>query len=629
MELEFDLQEFQKRSLSEMLRLSEEELEGRSLKTWKVLIYDDESRKIISPILRIGDLRRQGVTLNLSLSDRREPLPGVDAVYLVTPNEENVNVILSDAREKKYSRVHLNFTTFTSDVFLSDFARKFAEINAFNSVASVTDRYLHFVSLSPVTFSLNLPLAFRAFYGDSSEESADAVLETLVDRLLSVLVTSGSLPFIRAPRSNSPASSVSQRLSTKLFELVSSGKGLNLSSYNRPLCIILDRTIDLGTMIQHSWNYQPLLHDLFGIDNNKVTISSGLTRKSFDLESSDKIYHSILSLPLSEVAMYISNSLEYYNTQITQINKSDDSGNLVNAINAIPQLTEQKRLLDMHTNIATTLVDTVKQRDIDRFYEFEYDLDIMYDKNSLQAFEDLLNNTNATPMDKYRSLLILSLSKPNISDEVMNEYEERIKKPSGLKCEGLKGLRNIMRIGDFSSNILKHIQTAVMNPSGATNQSAPLNQSFVNTSSAMNDKKNESSQSKSEPSQAHKKLANYSSKLIGTGYNLFKGVRNLLPRKKNLHIVKIVEDLINNSESISDDFVLFDPKTSDAPNTKSNKRITCKKCFIFIVGGASYNEALAISELSTKLKHTLIYGSTYFDRPEDFVLQLNSFNFVL
>lgn len=94
---------------------------------------------------------------------------------------------------------------------------------------------------------------------------------------------------------------------------------------------------------------------------------------------------------------------------------ADDSGNLVNAINAIPQLTEQKRLLDMHTNIATTLVDTVKQREIDRFYEFEYDLDIMYDKNSLQAFEDLINNHNATPMDKYRSLLILNISKRNLT----------------------------------------------------------------------------------------------------------------------------------------------------------------------------------------------------------------------
>lgn len=88
----------------------------------------------------------------------------------------------------------------------------------------------------------------------------------------------------------------------------------------------------------------------------------------------------------------------------------------MNAINAIPQLKEQKRLLDMHTNIATSLVDTVKERDIDRFYEFEYDMDIMYDKNCLQTFEELLENNNAKPMDKYRSLLIMALSKSTTID---------------------------------------------------------------------------------------------------------------------------------------------------------------------------------------------------------------------
>ncbi|BAM42280.1 vesicle transport protein [Theileria orientalis strain Shintoku] len=607
--MDVDLQELQKSSVFGMLQLSgDDDMDAHNLKTWKTLIYDEESMRILSPIMKLGDLRRQGVTLNLLLKDRRDPIPGVDAVYLVTPTEENVSVILNDAKEKKYSRMHINFTTFTSDSYLSDLAKRFVEINAFNAVASVTDRYLHFVTLSPITFSLNMPLSFKTFYGDVTEEVSDRMLDQLVDRLLSLVVTNGSLPFIRAPRATSPASSVAEKLNRKLYDLVStrSQLGINLaSSYNRPLLVVLDRTLDLGTMIQHSWNYQPLLHDLFGIHYNKVSIKSGVTKKEFDLENNDKIYQSILAMPLSEVAMYISSSLEYYNTQITQINKSDDnsSSSLVNAINAIPQLKEQKRLLDMHTNIATSLVDAVKERDIDRFYEFEYDMDIMYDKNCLQTFEELLENSNAKPMDKYRSLLIMALSKASISEDKINEYEERIKRNSGIKCESLKGLRSTMKMKDFSSNLLKHIQTAV------------------------NEKKSDpAAQPKNEPSQTHKKLADYSSKLIGTGYNLFKGVRNLLPRKKNLHMVKIVENLIANMEGISEDFVLYDPKTSDKVSTKSNKRVTSKKCIVFVVGGASYNEALAMSELAARLKHTILYGSTFFDRPEDFVEQLGSAN---
>lgn len=63
-----------------------------------------------------------------------------------------------------------------------------------------------------------------------------------------------------------------------------------------------------------------------------------------------------------------------------------------------------------------------------------------------------------------------------------------------------------MKMKDFSSNLLKHIQTAV------------------------SEKKSDPAvQPKNEPSQTHKKLADYSSKLIGTGYNLFKvSTTNLL-----------------------------------------------------------------------------------------------------
>lgn len=102
-----------------------------------------------------------------------------------------------------------------------------------------------------------------------------------------------------------------------------------------------------------------------------------------------------------------------------------------------------------------------------------------------------------------------------MSDEIMNDYEERIKK-SGLKCEGLRGLRSLMRMQDFSSNLMKHIQSAVNQ--SVKNQSP--NPTVVNP--MVNQKNENVLQTKPEPSQAHKKLANYSSKLIGTGYNLFK-----------------------------------------------------------------------------------------------------------
>ena len=40
-------------------------------------------------------------------------------------------------------------------------------------------------------------------------------------------------------------------------------------------------------------------------------------------------------------------------------------------ISSLPELTEMKRLLDMHTTIATSLLDQIKKRKLDIFFETE------------------------------------------------------------------------------------------------------------------------------------------------------------------------------------------------------------------------------------------------------------------
>lgn len=55
---------------------------------WKVLVYDDYCKDIMTPLLTVNDLRKQGVTLNLSLGAVRQPISDVPAVYFIQPNAE-------------------------------------------------------------------------------------------------------------------------------------------------------------------------------------------------------------------------------------------------------------------------------------------------------------------------------------------------------------------------------------------------------------------------------------------------------------------------------------------------------------------------------------------------------------
>lgn len=91
---------------------------------WKVLVLDVKSTAIISSVLRVNDLLKAGVTVHSLIQQRRAPLPDVPAVYFVSPSQENVNLIVEDLKEDKYSDFYVNFTSTLDRELLEDFANR-------------------------------------------------------------------------------------------------------------------------------------------------------------------------------------------------------------------------------------------------------------------------------------------------------------------------------------------------------------------------------------------------------------------------------------------------------------------------------------------------------------------------
>lgn len=78
---------------------------------WKILIFDNYNRAIVSSQLKMKDLRDQNITLYLSLNENREQIHGVTILYLVEPTLENVEVIANDLIEDMYTSVYVHFSS--------------------------------------------------------------------------------------------------------------------------------------------------------------------------------------------------------------------------------------------------------------------------------------------------------------------------------------------------------------------------------------------------------------------------------------------------------------------------------------------------------------------------------------
>lgn len=197
------------------------------------------------------------------------------AIYFVQPTQENIQLIADDLSRNLYENVYINFTSPLPRVLLEDLASR--TINNSSAICQVYDQYLNFVVSEPNIYSLGMEKVYSALADPKiKEEDIEDLTNKIVTGLLSVVLTSGSIPIIRASRGNA-AEMIAQKLDEKLRNHVMNSRNqLNNQSFSgqSPVLIILDRNIDLVSMLTHSWTYQCLVNDVMKFSKNRITIET-------------------------------------------------------------------------------------------------------------------------------------------------------------------------------------------------------------------------------------------------------------------------------------------------------------------------------------------------------------------
>lgn len=295
----------------------------KDIPTWKILVFDELGRNVISPVLQVSDLRSMGVTLHVSIAANRQPIPDVDAIYLIEPNSKNLQQITNDLQKNLYNSASINFLSSVPRPLLEDFAAQTAAAGTSEKIAQIFDQYLNFIVPEPDLFSLGMQKEHTYWALNSAktqDEELDRVIDRIVSGLFSVVVTLGVIPIIRCPR-GAAAEMVATKLDRKLRDHILNSKD-NLFSAHRaaasstgtpkPLLVIMDRNIDLIPMLSHSWTYQSLCADVFGLsESNRITIESpvdsnnpakGTNKKTYDLAADDFFWAKNSCLPFPQVS---------------------------------------------------------------------------------------------------------------------------------------------------------------------------------------------------------------------------------------------------------------------------------------------------------------------------------------
>ncbi|CAE7228599.1 SCFD1, partial [Symbiodinium sp. CCMP2456] len=118
---------------------------------------------------------------------------------------------------------------------------------------------------------------------------------------------------------------------------------------SRPLLCILDRDVDLVTMLNHTWTYQAMVHDILGMRLNKMQVpvesedaSAPPKPRSYDVDEADAFWTAHAGDQFPEVLNAVPKAIEDFEKRRTEMAGSGQQEDalapgLAAAINALPE----------------------------------------------------------------------------------------------------------------------------------------------------------------------------------------------------------------------------------------------------------------------------------------------------
>ncbi|KAJ3672339.1 hypothetical protein LUZ60_007060 [Juncus effusus] len=297
-----------------------------------------------------------------------------------------------------------------------------------------------------------------------------------------------------------------------------------------------------------------------------MPVENSNATKSYELDDSDQFWSTNSWSQFPKVAEEIEEQLRKYKQDVDEVNRKTggqtgvefegtamigNTDSLMKAVNSLPELTERKKIIDKHTNIATVLLNHIKERSLDAFCDCEND---MLTKGSVDknVFFNLLKG-KGTKEDKLRLAIVYLLS---------------MESPVPSELESVESALRESEVDTSAFQYVKRIKS--------------LNQTFVNSNN----------------SASKNNIVDWAEKLYGQSISVVTaGMKNFLSGGPQLALTRTVDALMDSKPGTDiESYLLLDPRAPRAGAGAVFKG-PFREAIVFMIGGGNYVEYRSLMEL--------------------------------
>uniref|UniRef100_A0A8K9WNN3 Vacuolar protein sorting 45 homolog n=1 Tax=Oncorhynchus mykiss TaxID=8022 RepID=A0A8K9WNN3_ONCMY len=249
--------------------------------------------------------------------------------------------------------------------------------------------------------------------------------------LTSVLLALKKCPMIRYQLS----SDMAKRLGESVKQIIT--KEYELFDFRKtevpPLLLILDRSDDAITPLLNQWTYQAMVHELLGLNNNRIDLSRvpGISKDLKEVVLSaenDEFYANNLYLNFGEIGTNIKNLMEdFQKKKPKEQQKLESISDMKAFVDNYPQFKKMSGTVSKHVTVVGELSRLVSERQLMEVSELEQELACQNDHSSAsQNVRRLLQNPRVSEMDAVRLVMLYALRYERHSSSILPGLMEEL-----------------------------------------------------------------------------------------------------------------------------------------------------------------------------------------------------------